>query len=177
VYFFYGDTDGAQKTCRLLQKVLLAPMLESEPENADKFSVREGKIRDKDNQQRILDDLKRICDQGSLTIFFLPRTPKLQYVIHNATSAYEAVLYLRHDNDFIQWETGQKARDFWAEIREIYRIDIDFCSSVFQGLAGFEVIAPPFYKTLENEMRRYFPEIHQQVLSLCCEGTRSDSTN
>lgn len=169
VYFFHGNMDGARKICKLLQMMLLAPMLDDD--KASDFAIRENKMKEPATQTRIVDELQQICAQESLKIFFLPAAPNLQYCIHNATSAYNAVLYFKHENKFIRWETGTRAYQFWEEVRQRADIKDDPPHAVFYGASGFGVGSDPFNKTLKKEVERYFPGIHDEVIRLCFEGT------
>jgi hypothetical protein len=111
-----------------------------------------------------------MCERESLRIYFLPAAPNLQYCIHNATSAYKAVLYFKHKERFIEWETGLRAYQFWEEVRKKDCIDVEDSLAIFRGAAGFVVTQDPFYRTLKNQLRKYFPSIADQVVGLCFDG-------
>jgi hypothetical protein len=168
VYFFHGNMDGARKICMLLQMMLLAAMLDRE--KASDFAIRESTLKEEATQTRIVTDLTKICDRESLKMFFLPAAPNLQYCIHNATDVYKAVLYFKHGDKFIEWETGSRAYQFWEEVRQKQGIDSDPPRAIFHGASGFRVKEDPFYRTLKQEVLRYFPGIQEKVTKLCFDG-------
>jgi hypothetical protein len=168
VYFVHGSLDGATRICRLLQMLLLAPMLDRE--EADNFAVRASKMKEEPIQRAIVEGLKKICEQDSLKIFFLPAAPSLQYCIHNAASVDEAKLYFKRGDNFIEWEKGAGANNFWKEERQNKEIASLPPHRVFHGASGLD-IQEFFDKSLKREVGRLFPGIHEQVTKLCFEGT------
>ena len=92
VYYLHGNPDDAQKICRLLQMMLLAPMLD--PNKPIGYRYLQSEV--KQNKNRIVQDLEQICARESLKIFFLPGSPELEYLIYNADSVDKAVLYFKH---------------------------------------------------------------------------------
>jgi hypothetical protein len=168
VYFFQGNGDGAEKTCQLLQMVLLAEILKSQAE-ADDFLGCKTKIAA--NKDQILADLKRYCVEERIKVFFLPTAPALQYCIHNAANDKLAKLYLKHDEEFIEWASGNEAYQFWAEVRQGRGASEPMpAKAVFHGVPGFKVSEGSFYSTLKREMAIYFPGIEGEVSRLCLEG-------
>ena len=163
VYFFRGDADGATKICKLLQMMLLAPMLD--PKKADDFAMRASKMTEEPIQRKIVEDLKQICDRESLKIFLLPEAPSLQYCIHNATSIYHAKLYFKRGDVFIEWEEGTGAYNFWRGERQKLKIASP-PRGVFYGVSGFDM-KESFDKSLKREVVKFFPGIHEQVTKLC----------
>ena len=75
VYFFEGSDNGALKTCQLLQNLLLASLLEGEKDPED-ARVRERIIRDPATSTQMITDLKLICENQKVRIFFMPSKPK-----------------------------------------------------------------------------------------------------
>jgi len=169
VYFFHGSLDGATKISRLLQKVLLAPMID--PRQASDFKYVQSEASKEQNQNQILQDLKQMCERESLKICFLPAAPHLQFCVHNATSVYKAVLYFkRGDDKWLQWEKGEEAYQFWAEFKHWLKLSPGGGNAVFLGASGFDVKQDEFCNALKNEMRKYFPGIHERMIKLCFEG-------
>jgi len=167
VYFFRGDADGATKICKLLQMMLLAPMLDRE--KAGVFAMRESKMTEEPIQRKIVEGLKEICERDSLKIFLLPEAPSLQYCIHNATSVYYAKLYFKRGDVFIEWEEGPGAYNFWKGERQKLGIASPPPPGVFYGVSGFDM-KESFDKSLKREMVKFFPGIHEQVTKLCFDG-------
>jgi hypothetical protein len=185
IYFFQGNPNGAERICRLLQMLLLAPIFaesndsEKKPHN---FQYRRSAVEKEQNRNKIMQDLKKICALESLKIYFLPAAPILQYCIHNATSVDNAVLYFKHEEKFMhgatgekayfmQWATGEKASRFWDEVKQRQSISSGEPHAVFLGVSGFNVREDAFYRALKNEMARHFPEIEEKVIKLCFDGT------
>ena len=168
VYFFQGSDDGAAKTCHLLQLVLLARILGNKTE-ADNFRTRREKVEL--NRDRIVDELNDICVKGTVKIYFLPASPDLQYCIHNATDQINAKLYLKHRDEFIEWESGEAAFQFWRLVKDRQGIaDPQPPYAVLYGALGLKLREGAFFRALKNEVGRYFPGIEEKVMSLCLDG-------
>jgi hypothetical protein len=167
-YFFQGNSDGAEKTCQLLQMVLLADILKSQKE-ADDFRGCVAKILE--NKDQILNDLKRICQDERIKVFFLPAAPALQYSIHNAASDKFAKLYLKHDEEYIEWASGREAYEFWDEIRQGRGANDPVPpKALLYGAPGFMVNDRAFSSTLNRAAAIYFRGIHEEVMKMCIEG-------
>lgn len=167
-YCFHGGLDCVLKICQLLQMLLIAPLLENE-EKAD-YSSRKVKLMQDSIQKQVIADLERICESQHLKIYLLPNPPELEYVIHNANSETDAILYVKHKDSFIVWEREKPAYVMWVEMRKKLGIFADVSSAVFCGAAGFDVKEKVFYGVLKKEMKKVFPGIDDRVLQLCCDG-------
>ncbi len=169
VYFFHGDSDGAEKICQVLQLVLVAPLLADAKEAAD-FKRRRELIASQKDQ--IVDKLTQICKKGSFKIYFLPAAPDFQYCIHNAVSHTRAQLYFKRRNEYLAWETGESAYRFWKEARSKFGVDDPQPpNAVVYGVLGFSVHEGNFFKTLKSEVETYFPGIQGDVIKLCLKGS------
>jgi hypothetical protein len=170
VYFFQGNKDGAEKTCQLLQMVLLANILQSQSD-ADNWPRRLEKL--KSNATQIRQDLEQICEQDRIKIFFLPAPPALQYCIHNAGSDKRARLYLKRGEEFIEWDSREGAYQFWDEVR-IARGALNPLpqKAVLYGVPGFQINEGTFCSILKRAVEIYFPGI-EDVMTLCLEGPTS----
>ena len=162
-FYFHGDPDRLTRICRLLQMLLLAPMLEGEQEA--EFACRLEKLQRAAIQAQILDDLKFMRDTELLKVYLVARAPALQYVIHNATSETDAILYLKRRDHFIEWERGGPAYQIWQEVRRRFGAD-DVSQHVFRGTSGFDLKESDFCGALRKEMRNCFPGIDGQVMEL-----------
>jgi Predicted nucleotide-binding protein containing TIR-like domain len=170
VYFFFGNFDGAQKTCKLLQKMLLAPMLD--PHKASEYQYLQSEVAKGPNQDKILESLEKICELQSLKIYFLPETPRLQFCIHNANSVDGAILYFKQGEDtWIQWAEGSDAYDFWKEVEEDRCLSSTVSRGVFRSARGFDMKKNAFCNTLNIEIKRHFPGIEKRVTELCFDET------
>ena len=167
-YCFYGDSNGMPKICLFLQMLLVAPMLDSE-ENAG-YRPRMNKLMERNTQDKVIADLESICAGQHMKIYLLKDPPALQYVIHNADSETDAVLYLKNKNSFIEWERGDSAYKIWGEMRKRLRLFADSSNSVFFGASGFDLKQCALYGTLKMEMKNKFPVIYERVIELCCDG-------
>jgi hypothetical protein len=166
VYFFQGNKDGADKTCQLLQILLLANILKNRLD-ANNWGIRMEELRR--NQMIVKKDLERICNDDMIKIFFLPVPPALQFCIHNACTDKSATLYLqREENTFIEWKSGVGAYQFWDQVRrERGALDPHPPNAIFYGVPGFDINARTFNNTLKKAVENYFPGIEQDVMTLC----------
>jgi hypothetical protein len=169
VYLLRADADGARKVCKLLQMILLSPWLDDD--TIVDFAKRDAKIKEKDIQSEIVDNLQTISQREGLKVIFLEKTPILRYCIHNASDASEAVLYLRHKGTYLKWEEGERVHDFWSQERAKLAVRFDPPAAIFFGAGGLNVRGDPFASTLKSGLRRYFPGIHEQIKNLCFDGT------
>ena len=137
IYFFHGDADGATKTCRLLQMLLLAPIwILTSRLSIHICSPKCGRKRIKTRSCRVC---SKFAIRESLKIFFLPAAPSLQYCVHNANSIYHAKLYFKRGVSFIEWEEGAGAYNFWKEERQKQGIASVPPLGVFHGASGFDM--------------------------------------
>jgi hypothetical protein len=175
VYFFQGSKDGADKTCQLLQILLLANILKNESE-ANNWGIRLQELRR--NQTVIKNNLERMRED-LIKIFFLPAPPALQFCIHNATTDRSATLYLQRrgkEQEFIEWESGEGAYQFWDEVRRARgALEPDPPNAVFYGVPGFDINEPTFNSILKRAVDNYFPGIEQDVMTLCLGPGRGSS--
>ena len=122
------------------------------------------------HRNEILEALKDICVNDKLNIFFMKDSIDLEYCIHNATSDKVAKLYLKHGDDFIEWESGPRAYRFWRAMREKNGAENpEPFDAVFHASHGFE-LKDPFLRNLRMDMRKYFGDLTDDVMKLCLEG-------
>ena len=169
VYFFQGSVDAADKVPQLLQLVLLSGILEKE----DMASFNERGELVAIHREKILDSLRDMCLNDKLKIFLRRESRDLEYCIHNAASDHAAKLYLKHGEDFIEWESGPQAYWFWCAMREKNGADDPQPpNAVFHGTHDFELKEGPFLRHLKIGMNKYFRDIAEEVMKLCLEGPR-----
>jgi len=168
-YCFHGGLDCVERLCRLLQKLLVAPMLNDE--EREDYSKRKMKLLQEDTQNKIVEELIKISKGQHLKIYLLPNRPELEYVIHNAKSATDAVLYIKHKDTFILWERGDSAHKTWAEVKARLGDCVYLSNAVFCGASGFNIKEDAFFKILKREMRKAFPGIDEEnLINICCDG-------
>ncbi len=170
VYFFHASDDGAQKICQILQGILLSAVIkDSEQMKNTNFQERWEAI--KANRDDILQKLHDIRENETLKICFLPDEPALEFTIHNANSRNTARAYLKRDKNFIQLFEGDEAFKLWGYLKKwcgkelpagIFHSTIQ-CDIPTFSMAGGE----KFSKSLDRELKRHFPEIHEKVKELC----------
>jgi hypothetical protein len=167
VYFFEGNTDAADKIPQLLQLVLLAPFLNER--DAASFKMRGDLVTTR--RRELVDALNDICVNDKLNIFFHKESIDLEYCIHNAASDKVARLYLKHGDDFIEWDSGPQAYRFWCGMREKNGAsDPAPPDAVFHATRDFQLNEEPFLRYLRMGMRKYFRDIAEEVMALCLEG-------
>jgi hypothetical protein len=180
VYFFQGNKEGAYKTCELLQILLLANILKNQTD-ANNWGTRLEELAK--NTMVIKTELEKICKGDMIKIFFLPAPPALQFCIHNAGADRSATLYLERrrgedqkQQEFIEWESGKGAYDFWDEVRRARgALEPNPPNAVFYGVPGFDINERTFNSILKRAVDNYFPGIEQDVMTLCLGSTESKS--
>jgi hypothetical protein len=168
VYFFEGSREGAEKTCMLLQSVLVANILGDRQEDVG-FQDRCTQVREK--SESILKDLELICCNDCIKVYFLPAAPDLHYCIHNAGDSGAARMYVKHRGEFIEWERASNAKQFWVQTKQklgvgAFKKDVPK-HAVFYGALGFTL---KDFEALEELVEKYFPGIKREVLGLCLNG-------
>jgi hypothetical protein len=164
VYLFQANNDTADKIPQLLQLVMLADKLNPSVDNT--FERRRELV--KANGDEILRGLKETAENDKLNVYFLNESIDLEYCMHNAISDRFAKLYLKRGDDFFEWKSGWPAYNFWNEIRKKKGADTqDPGASIFHGTNDCQLKEGAFLRTLAMGMRKYFPDIGDQVLALC----------
>jgi hypothetical protein len=175
VYFFEGSYDGAEKTCMLLQLVLVANIL---GDRQEEVSFQDRRAHVTANPEKIVQNLEWICRHDFINVYFLPAAPDLQYCIHNASEPGRARMYVKHRGEFIEWESGSNASEFWSRTQQKrgvgkYRPKDAPKHAVFYGAPGFNL---GDFGVLEELVEKYFPGVEKAVLGLCLNGTEFSQT-
>jgi hypothetical protein len=167
VYFIHGNSDTAFKIPRMLQLLLLAKLLK--PEQEGDFSVRRELV--KANLNIIISDLKQMCNNDQLNIYFLSEPPDIEYCIFNATDKDSAKMYVKHRDEYIEWESGDGAHQFWEKLKERTFADNPTPRlPLFHAVDPFKLDKEPFFSRLRRETLNMFPEIGEQVIDICLKG-------
>jgi hypothetical protein len=125
----------------------------------------------KDNRDQIVADLKDICVNDRLNIYFLSEPLDVEYCIHNAADKSSAKMYVKHREEYIEWLSGEEANGFWCETKEKKGADDPVPrDALFYGVRGFNLKKEAFYRPMHREMLNYFPDIGDQMLELCLKG-------
>jgi hypothetical protein len=170
VYFFQGDDNGAKKTCQLLQMLLLANILKNQAE-ANDWQGRLAKV--KSSQTEIKSDLRQICANGMIKIYFLPEAPALQYVIHNAGDNIHATIYLKREQEqeYFEWESGTGAYRFWNEVRKARgALAPQPPNAMFYFVPEFKLSGGDFVGTFNTVADNFFPGMKDDIVNLCLKG-------
>lgn len=171
--FIPQGADAAKKVCQLLQLLLLSDLLEC-PGDAEDFGKRQRFIREQ--SEVVLSNLKDLCLDGGLKVFFTAMAPEMQYCIHNADDEMYARQYVRHGDEFLEWAQGPEARVFWTGVRQ-RRPQVDrpnpptaILYTVADGQSGAEHAGELLARDLRPHIKRYFPTIEESVLRMCLHG-------
>jgi hypothetical protein len=170
VFFFHASEDGAQKICKILQMILLAGVIKDPHQlKAASFAERWDKI--KEYQDKILQKLKEIRNNENLKICFLPFETPLQFSIHNANSESKARAYLKWEKNFIHLLEGDEAYQLAKWLQKVSGKEPPlgiFHSTILCDISSFKTAGDqPFSTCLDRELKRHFPDIHDQVKALC----------
>jgi hypothetical protein len=167
VYFVQGSDDAAYKIPRMLQLLLLAKLLK--PKEEEIINVRRDLV--KANQTQIISDVKDICANNKLNIYFPSDSIDMEYCIFNATDRDSAKMYVKHRDEYIEWEMGEWANEFWGKTKKKTGADNPQPRlAMFHAVDPFKLDKEPFFSGLRREMLNTFPEIGEQVLELCLKG-------
>jgi Predicted nucleotide-binding protein containing TIR-like domain len=170
VYFIQGNDDAANKIPRMLQLLLLANLLKSQTrKEQENVATRRDLV--KSSKAQILSYAKEMCEKDQLNIYFLLDPIDMEYCIFNATEPDYAKMYVKHRDEYIEWEFGEWANEFWAKIKRRTGADNpEPRSAMFHEVHPFKLSNDPFFGRLRREMLNAFPEIGEQVLEMCLEG-------
>jgi hypothetical protein len=115
--------------------------------------------------------LQQIRDNETLKICFLRDEPALEFTIHNANSRSTARAYLKRDKNFIQLLEGDEAYKLWGYLKKWCEKELPpgiFHSTNQCDIHQFTMSGgEKFSKSLDRELRRHFPDIHETVKDLC----------
>jgi len=170
IYIVHGDIDAASKAPKMLQLLLLATKLD---QANDTFARRQELVRK--HKDEILKDLREICKQDKVNLYFIAEPLGIEYCIHNATHPEKATIYLKHREEYLEWEAGEWARSFWSRTREHQGAnDPEPREAIFHAAKNFSLQEEPFFGRLQSEMMSQFPDIGKEVLELCLKGPQKD---
>jgi hypothetical protein len=106
-----------------------------------------------------------------IKIYFLPEAPALQYIIHNAGDNVHAKVYLKRGQEYLEWDSGAGAYQFWNEMRKTRgALAPQPQKAMFYFVPEFNVYQAAFVNTLNSIAEVYFPGIQDDVVNLCLYG-------
>jgi hypothetical protein len=167
IFFLYlGHTFNLiDKLCRSLQIILTSNDAPTEP--APDFNTRLRVVQEEG--ERVVDDLRAICDVGSLRVSLIPADPQFCFRIHNASDRELARLYLRYRNrGYMLWTEGDTAVSIWQAL-PIY-LETEDQSRIFLPMKNYELSADDkrrFHNALDRGLSRYFPGLEEEIRILC----------
>jgi hypothetical protein len=105
-YFLHFSDDTVQKTCQALQIIAWAGLAAAA--GAPDYKSRVETI--KNNKERVLDELRDLCQASLLRVSFLVDNPTVCYRVHNASNSALATVYTKYyEKGFVRWSEGQRA--------------------------------------------------------------------
>jgi len=164
LYFLFFTEDSL---ARLVQGLhVLASGMVTDGNLALDFQQRNNAVLQ--NKERVLRGLRAICEQGRLTVSFLPTEPAFQFRVHNATDPEKACIFLRHKNrGFLLWDQGERGAKLYDDLPKWIKLDrVRF----FQPLTHYHFSGEErlrFIRSLDEEVRRYFSGIEKEIMELC----------
>jgi hypothetical protein len=169
-YFLTFSEDTVEKICHSLQVMLVAGA--SGPREVPDFKTRANTI--KNEKDRVLADLERMCQTASLRITLLNVKPLLRFRVHNADNAILARLYAWYRNlGYILWADHEDAMSVWETLPKY--LAEDDSTKLFVPLKFFDLegdLKTRFTRSLDRALTRYFPGIERDVKQFCI-GTGS----
>jgi hypothetical protein len=112
-YFLLFSNDTVEKICQALQMIAWAGV--GGAPGASDFRSRVETI--KNQQDRVLQDLRRLCQSCSLRISLMVEDPIYCFRVHNASNPALARFYARYyDKGFVQWAEGLVATTLWRTL-------------------------------------------------------------
>jgi hypothetical protein len=172
-YFLPADIFNTERIVAFLQKLLVKNIGDQQVAH-ELFSHIRELLTQEENQRKFLKNLESIVKNNCLNFCFFPVESTFQFVIHNAGTD-DAKMYIKYgDYGFLEWMKGRVA-DYFARSLLDLRIQ-PVKEGIFHSTLFFNVHDDTaeqtrrFRASLDCELRRYFPNIHEQVKQLCFEG-------
>ena len=167
LFLLPAKPDSIAKICALLQMVLICSISEVTQDLIPEGHAERCKFI-KTRGEDVLDKLKHICTSGSLKIYFQPASAEVQYCIHNAQHQKAARVYMKHRDQFIEWESELSAYEFWRDIRA-QRPLVDNpqpLDALFYDFPGVKLDDSVISNPLKQALYNCFPGIDEKVLQM-----------
>jgi predicted nucleotide-binding protein len=165
MYFLHFTEDTIEKTCRALQVILIGGR--AGKGITANLSTRLDIIREQ--KERILDDLRRLCRTRSLIVSLIPDEPPFCFRLHNASDAEAARLYMRYaSRGYVLWS---ERKDAVSVLRTVGRyVSEDTEPRIFVPMHNYNPAIEAkqnFYNWFEQGLKKYFPGLESEVRQLC----------
>lgn len=167
--FFLPPADTiAEKIWNLFQMIILAFFINKEKSVE---SLEDRLILLKKNKALVLEKIKYLADRDYLNIFFCPTGFSFPLLLHNASNAFEAKTYLMYgDRGFMKWAESKETVMTWMNLKSLYPADADLAKGIFHSTLFYDLYSDQgsgFRNKLDDQLRKYFPDIHNKVKRLC----------
>jgi hypothetical protein len=164
-YFLSFSDDTVEKICQALQIIVWAAV--GGAAGASDFRSRVEVIRNQ--KDRVLNDLRSLCQSGQLRISMLVDDPTVCYRVHNASNPTLAKFYTKYyERGFVRWTEGQSATTLWRTFPKY--LEEDTADRLFLPLK-FAIFGVDERQRLETilgrGLGRYFPGMELEVKQIC----------
>ena len=165
-YIFEFTETAVEKICQTLQMIAWAGV-RSATEASD-FNTRLATV--KKEKDRVLDELRGLCNSAKLRITLLTTPPTFLMRVHNATNPDFARLYAKRSVNtkesvqYALWTEGREAVAVWKNLEEY--LETDNYDRLFLPLKypSFDVEHKEKLDLyLRRPLKRYFPEVEREV--------------
>ena len=167
-YFLLFSDDTIEKLSLALQMLAWAGV--GGAVGASDFRSRVDAIRN--NKDRILDDLRGLCETGLLRVSLVVDDPIVCFRVHNASNPTLARFYTKYYKEgFVQWAEGQAAAALWRAFPKYLEDDTGdrFFLPLKYGALNDEQ-KQRLEGTLSRMLGRYFPGMELEVRQICLGG-------
>lgn len=167
-YFLYFSDDTVEKMCQALQIIAWAGV--GGAAEASDFTSRVDTMRT--NHDRVLDDLRGLCESGRLRVSLMVEDPIVCFRVHNASNPMLAQFYMKcHDEGFVRWAEGQDATVLWRTLPKYLeddtgdRLFLPLKDPVFGGDQRQRM-----ERVFSRVLSRYFPGMEIEVKQIFFGG-------
>jgi hypothetical protein len=167
-YFLSFSDDTIKKICQALQIIVWAGI--GGAAGASDFRSRVEVIRNK--KDRVLDDLRGLCQNGLLRVSLLVDDPVVCFRVHNASNPALAKFYTKYyEKGFVRWTEGQSATVLWRTLPKF--LEDDTADRLFVPMK-FPAFGDAQRQQLETilgrGLNRYFPGMELEVKEIFLGG-------
>jgi hypothetical protein len=170
-YFLSYSDDTVEKICQALQIIVWAGI--GGAAGASDFRSRVEVIRTQ--KDRVLADLRGLCQNGLLRVSLLVDDPVVCFRVHNASDPVRAKFYTKYyEKGFVRWTEGQSATVLWRTLPKF--VEDDNADRLFVPMK-FPAFGDAQRQRLEmilgRGLSRYFPGMDLEVKQIFLGGGKS----